>query len=376
MNRPRALAALLLGAVAAAGSSPAAISAARETPLRIVAVGDLHGDHERFLAVLRDAGVVDGKGRWIGGRTRLVQVGDRVDRGPDSRRIMDFLMGLEKPARRAGGAVHPLVGNHEAMNVFGDLRYVTAEEFAAFRTPESSALRDALFASLREVRRVAGEPPLTEAERTRWEAEHPPGWVEHRRAHSPDGRYGRWLAGQDAVLKLGDTLFLHGGLSPKYADFSLDDLNDRIRRELKEGDPRLAVVSSDPEGPLWFRGLARGDPALVPTLDAVLARHGCRRMVVGHTVTEGLVMPLYGGRLVAIDVGLAAVYGGPPAALVIEGDRALALHRGRLLPLPEGGGEPLLAYVRAVAALEPDRGKLDALAGRLAAGLSAVPAKR
>ena len=53
---------------------------------RIVAVGDVHGDYDRFVGVLRQAGVIDGKERWSGGRTHLVHTGVNPDRGPDSRK--------------------------------------------------------------------------------------------------------------------------------------------------------------------------------------------------------------------------------------------------------------------------------------------------
>jgi hypothetical protein len=341
---------------------------------RVVAVGDVHGDYDQLLTVLRDAAVVDRRGRWIGGRAHLVQTGDRVDRGRDSRKVMDLLMRLEKEAKKAGGAVHPLVGNHEAMNVLGDLRYVTPEEYAAFRTPDSAALREALFSRFLEERHTQGLGTPTDAERRAWEAERPLGFVEHRLAFSPRGTYGAWIGRQNAVIRIGDTLFLHGGIAPKYSDFSLRDLDERVRHELLEADPMTAVVVSDQEGPLWYRGLAQGDPALAGHLEGVLKRHGCRRMVIAHTVTDGLVMPRYGGRLVMIDVGMSRFFGGPPAALVLEGGKPFAVHRGRKLAVPEAEGEPLLRYVKEVMALEPDPSRLKALLDRLQAVSAPVPA--
>ena len=359
----------LAGAALAAGT--ARTEESWDGVARVLAVGDVHGDYDQLLAVLQAGGVVDRRGRWNGGRTHLVQTGDRIDRGPDSRKVMDLMMRLEKEARKAGGMVHPLTGNHEAMNVLGDLRYVIPEEFAAFKTPDSARLRQVLWERIREARKP-DEPALGDEDRRRFEAAHPLGWVEHRLAFSPRGTYGGWIARQNAVIRIGDTLFLHGGISPKYADFSLLDFDECVRRELEEPDLLTALVSTDPEGLLWFRGLALGDPALAAHLDAVLRRHGARRMVIGHTTTEGLVMPLYGGRVVAIDVGLSKVYGGPPAALLLEDGRAIAIHRGRRIPLPEGEGEPLLRYVREVTALEPDPARLRALLGRLEAGVSAT----
>jgi hypothetical protein len=332
---------------------------------RVVAVGDVHGDRAQLVTVLQQAGLIDAKGHWTGGRAHLVQTGDRVDRGPESRQVMDLLMGLEKEARKAGGRVHPLIGNHEAMNMLGDLRYVTAPEFAEFATADSARLRDALW---EQVGRKGGPE-----DRAAFDAAHPLGWVEHRRAWAPNGPYGGWVARQDAAIRIGDTLFLHGGIAPKYADFSLKDLNERIRHELQQADPQTALVSADPEGPLWFRGLASESPSMAAHVDALLKRHGARRIVIGHTTTDGLVLPLYAGRVVMIDVGLSRVYGGPPAALLLEDGRAYALHRGRRLPLPETS-EATLAYVREVIALEPDPTRLRALLERLqAAPVSAAP---
>src|SRR5205085_9388503 len=76
---------------------------------RVVAIGDVHGDFERFTAVLRSAELIDEDGNWTGGTTHLVQVGDVLDRGPDSREAMDLLMKLEPQAAKAGGYVHALI---------------------------------------------------------------------------------------------------------------------------------------------------------------------------------------------------------------------------------------------------------------------------
>jgi Calcineurin-like phosphoesterase len=341
---------------------------------RVVAVGDVHGDHDAFVTVLKDAGLVDARLKWAGGKAHLVQTGDRVDRGPDSRKVMDLLQRLEKEAKKAGGLVHALLGNHEAMNMLGDLRYVIPAEFAAFRGPDSERRRERLWQAIQAERKKKEEPPLGAEDRKGFEVEHPLGWVEHRLAYAPDGTYGAWLRRENAVIRIGDTLFLHGGISPKYADFSLRDLNERIRTELADPDPMTALVTSDPDGPLWFRGLAQGDPALAPHLAAVLEKHQSRRMVVGHTVTEGgLVFPRYDGRLVQIDVGLSKSYGGPPAALVLEEGKAFALHRGKRLLLPDRDGEPLLRYVREVMALEPDSSKLQPLVSKLESAVTAAP---
>jgi len=297
---------------------------------RVVAVGDVHGGHEEFTAVLRMAGIVNETGSWIGGKTHLVQTGDVVDRGPESRRALDLLMALEKEARKAGGQVHALIGNHEAMNVYGDLRYLVAADYESFRTPKSEkALEDAFRRSLPEGSKA------TEEGRKAWLATRPPGWVEHREAFSPDGKYGSWILRHNAVLRIGDTLFLHGGIAPKFVTASIRDLNDRVRQELRDPAKLNGGIVTDPDGPLWFRGLAQEpEEKLAAHVEEVLANFKVRRIVIGHTVEKTGIKSRFSGKVVMIDVGLSKIYGGPKACLVIEGGKAFALENGQRRELP------------------------------------------
>jgi hypothetical protein len=117
---------------------PAAPVAAQE---RIVAVGDLHGDYDVWLDIARNAGLIDAKNHWAGGHATLLQAGDIVDRGEDSLKIIRHLRSLQKEASKAGGKVIVLLGNHEAMNMTGDLRYVDPAELASYAGSNSEALR-------------------------------------------------------------------------------------------------------------------------------------------------------------------------------------------------------------------------------------------
>jgi hypothetical protein len=103
----------------------------------LVAIGDVHGDFDDFVAILQHIGLIDKQDHWTGGKTTLVQVGDILDRGPKPRQVMDLLMALESEAGRAGGRVVSLLGNHEMMNIMGDLRYVTPVNFASFADSDS-----------------------------------------------------------------------------------------------------------------------------------------------------------------------------------------------------------------------------------------------
>lgn len=343
---------------------------------RTAAVGDVHGDFEQFVAVLRSADLIDEKIEWSGGKTHLVQLGDIPDRGPDTRKVMDLMMRLQEQARAAGGEVHALIGNHDAMSVYGDLRYITPAEFAAFRNENSESVRSYFYQEhLKEIAadpKRKEDPPPDDAYRKAWEKEHPLGYFEHRFNFGPNGPYGKWIRQHNAVIRINETLFSHAGISPKYADMDLDTINNRIREELQDPGKLQGGITLDTEGPLWYRGWAReSGEALAAQLEEVLTRHGAKRMVLGHTPTEGAIMPRFSGRILLADVGLAQAYGSRLACLVIEKGKAYAIHRGTKLAIPSEEGIPLLRYLKTAAALDPPPSPLLPEISRIEETLSA-----
>jgi hypothetical protein len=305
---------------------------------RIVAVGDVHGDLAQFTGVLRAAGVIDREENWSGGKAHLVQTGDLLDRGPDSRKLIELLMKLEKQARAAGGEVHCLVGNHEAMNLYGDLRYVSAADYAAYQTPDSAALRDKAYKQ--HVEDLSHNPQTAsmqpdDAYRKKWESTHPLGFAERQAYFSANGEAGKWIRGHEAVIKINDMIFLHGGISPKYAKYSVRKFNDEVSKELKDFSKLEGGVVMDQDGPLWYRGLAQDDEReLAPHVKSVLERLNAKYIVIGHTPTKGMIMPRFEGKVLLIDVGLSQVYGAHSACLIVESGKPQALHRGSKVALP------------------------------------------
>ena len=359
------LAALLLACVSPA--SPAAEARADDptATARVVAFADVHGSYDDLAALLRRAGVIDGTDHWSAGRTRLVSLGDLLDRGADSRRVLDLLMRLQDEARKAGGAVDVVLGNHEAMNLLGDLRYVSPGEYAAFAAEESATER----ARHREDW-LATHGAESGAQ---FEQRFPPGYFAHADAFAPNGRYGRWLLARPVVVAIDGTLFMHGGPSALLQGMSLDEINLRYRSALveylaalagveeaglvRDGDPyaqrapiaaqrlsqrpepdqalqmrlagavqRFAAAAANPmlrtSGPNWYRGAALcAEATEADVLQPLLEGLGARRLVLGHTTTDdGRVASRFDGRVVKLDTGMnRAVYHGHPAALVIEG---------------------------------------------------------
>ena len=390
MSVPRRLSAACLGftlLLALAGAAPA--------PSRVVAMADVHGDFEEFAALLQRVGLIDEGRRWTGGDATFVQTGDLLDRGARSRECLDLVMDLQKQAPRDGGTVVPLLGNHEVMNVIGDLRYVTPEIFRSFAGPESEKARDrALKEYLAFLKAHEGHGhevarPDKGAAREKWMDEHPPGYFEHREAFGPDGQYGRWIRSNSAVVQVGDGLFVHGGLNPTVEFGSLRELNERVAADLRDFDAmwkalvdgdliwrhmgfaeavrfaseemawrqaegpigefpgRLAVIrllgykgwiTVSADGPLWYRGLGTEPEAkLAGPLQAMLDRLGASYIVAGHSVVASKdIGTRFGSRVFLIDTGmLETVYFGRASALDIVDGRFTAHQIDRMpRPLP------------------------------------------
>src|SRR5689334_4390589 len=177
--------ALAIGALATASIAPALDAAGPSCEIdgvdRVVAIGDVHGAYQRLVDILRTTGLVDARLRWSGQKTHLVQLGDVVDRGPDSRKTLDLLRRLEGEAAQAGGAVHLLLGNHEVMRMMGDMRYVHPAEYEAFKLPESEQIREDF---------VSRAAPSVRDELRR---QTPLGYFEMRLAFGRQGICGQWL---------------------------------------------------------------------------------------------------------------------------------------------------------------------------------------
>jgi hypothetical protein len=311
---------------------PSAYAAEAE---RIVAIGDLHGDHAAWRQIAAAAGLIDQAGRWAGGRAILVQTGDVTDRGPDSLKIIRDLRRLQSEAQRAGGRVIAVVGNHEAMNVTGDLRYVHPGEYAAFRGPRSTQVRDRYYSlhrrTIEEAARRRAPASTSEQIRKDWEQATPFGMIEHRQAWHPTGEIGAWVVGNPAVAQLDDLLFVHGGLSRAYAAMSVGEINRRTREALLAGDGTESAIINDPDGPLWYRGLVireegdagGGAAAIDEELTEVLRQHRARAIIVGHTPSMNGIVISHGGRLARIDTGISRHYRGQLSYLEIIGGRMI-----------------------------------------------------
>jgi hypothetical protein len=338
---------------------------------RVIAISDLHGDYEQYINVMQSAGLVNRKGKWTGGTTHLVQTGDITDRGAHSRKIIDHLVKLSKQAKKKGGYVHLLIGNHETMNVVGDLRYVTEDEFRAFSTSKSGRLQDLQWEEQVKWMRanmLTFEEINLEAYRKEWEQKVPLGWVEHRMGWALNGQYGKWVKNNPVAVQINDTIFLHGGISTKYCKLSLQSLTEQLIEAMRSYDPSVTTIVNDPLGPVWYRGLAleKETDVFSQTLDNILNRYGARRIVVGHTPTGGVVWPRFDQRVVVNDSGIATYYGSHEGVLELTSEGATAIYGDQRIPLPTQNSERE-DYLRAVIKADSNNAELKGrLAGMLA----------
>jgi Calcineurin-like phosphoesterase/HipA-like kinase len=379
--------ALLLTLVLSAGTLGANYDIS--TPARVVAFGDVHGAFTDWSSLLRELGVIDEQMNWSGGNTHLVSLGDLLDRGPDSRKVVELLMKLDQQAEQAGGAVHMVLGNHEVMVMTGDLRYVSPQEFAAFAGDETQADRDALFAQYRSFNPEGDEAAL----RQTFDDQYPAGFVALRKAFSQEGALGSWLVQQPFVVKVNDKVYMHGGIASVASEDSLATLNGKLQGELKafldsmdtlraagvmpwyvDYHDRLAFLNARAEefvaanpkaktqpdwfpalkqvfeaqqafvfsddSPNWYRGTAMCHPyAESFNTERFLKQVGAKQLVMGHTPTSGNVHERMDGLAIRLDTGmLASVYKGRASALVSQGGKDYVHYLGsseKAQPVPE-----------------------------------------
>ncbi len=236
-------------------------------PDKMLVLSDIEGDFEAFKMMLIGGRVIDKNFHWIYGDGHLVLLGDYFDRGLQVTECLWLIYKLETEATAAGGKVHFILGNHEVLNLQGDLQYMR--------------------------RKYVEDAALMQEDYMHW--------------YDNNSELGRWLRTKNAVERIGEYVFCHAGISPELArsGLSLHDVNQISRRYL--GKPYLHLNNTDAQlvfdmklGIFWYRGAAKNilsESDLTTVLQYAQATH----MVIGHTLQNDIT-GLYGGRVICIDL--------------------------------------------------------------------------
>jgi len=254
---------------------------------RIVAAGDIHGDYEHLISILRHAKLIDRKNNWIGMDTILVQLGDLVDRGNSTRKIYDTLIDIREQAQKKGGIVYMLYGNHDVMAIQGNHIYTTEADYESFG-----------------------------------------GIQGFEEAFSPKGKYGQYLRKEmNLTVTIDDTLFVHTGIVPAFAELGIEELNRRAREVLLNTpsvpeleklynqnithpiytEPILNLLDNPDKGPLWSRFFSDNPESVIcEKVDESLKLLNVKRMIVGHAVQAyGKITTKCQNKLIFTDIGIS-----------------------------------------------------------------------
>jgi hypothetical protein len=238
---------------------------------RIIAIGDIHGDFKLLIKCLLLANVIDNNYNWIGGNTYVVQVGDQIDNCREINNcihnndvandieILIFMYNLNKKAKKFGGAVYSLLGNHEIMNIEGDMRYVSYKNLLKFGNDIQSGIQNRV------------------------------------QYFNRGSEMSKMLAyTRHSGLIIGEVLFVHAGILPILAKkFKISNINRLIRSWILgfNTDTNLIKMIKDDIklSPFWIRLFGELKPNLESNnikcneINNTLDIYNLKGMVIGHT---------------------------------------------------------------------------------------------
>ena len=244
------------------------------SPKKLFAISDLEGEFDTMVHLLKANGIIDDALNWSYGSGHLVLIGDMVDRGSNVVPLLWLIYKLEEEAKLAGGNIHFVLGNHERYLLDGRTKSIASKYYGTFRTTDMS-------------------------QRELW---------------SEKSELGRWLRSKPVLLKIGTTLFVHAGISPKVLAMnptlqSIDKeaennfvTDDVIRRNI-EGS-----AIHDAKGVIFYRGLTQdrtaadlGKKASIAHVNQVLEKFKVDRIAIGHSLAANVSQD-YEGKVIRVDV--------------------------------------------------------------------------
>lgn len=240
-------------------------------PTKILALSDIEGEFAAFRGLLIANKVIDEQYNWIFGNGHLVICGDLFDRGEEVPATLWLLYKLEQDAKLKGGYLHTILGDHEFMNLNGDLRYLR---------PKYLDNADLMGLSYNDL-------------------------------YTADTELGRWLRSKNIAEKIGDYLCLHGGVSPAVngLKMSLSALNslcrqnyDNYKKPDQYTDKNIKTLFDGKLSPFWYRGYFKDPKATDSDIDQTFSFYKAKKVLVGHTIISTNVGFYYNGKVLGLDV--------------------------------------------------------------------------
>lgn len=264
------------------------------SPEKMFILSDIEGNFDSFYSLLLNNGIIDTSLSWTFNKGHLVLIGDFLDRGNQVIETLWLIHKLEQEAKANGGYVHFILGNHEILNLKGDTKYMHRKYKSTTKllNIDSSLL---------------------------WGSK---------------SYLGQWLRTKNIVEKIGDILFVHGGISQQVNSkmYLLNEINTRYRDELRKAedvstpgyDDTASILGS--MGPLWYRGyykIQNGKIASHAQVDSTLSEYAVKHIVTGHTIVGDTITTHYDGKIINVDTHHAE---GKSEALLILGSKVIRVN--------------------------------------------------
>ncbi|MBL4568374.1 MAG: metallophosphoesterase, partial [Flavobacteriaceae bacterium] len=145
---------------------------------KIAALSDIHGQYDLAITLLKNNKIIDRHLNWKFGKGHLVIAGDIFDRGDKVHETLLLVYKLEQQAKKHGGRVHFLLGNHEYMVLKNDLRYIHRK--------------------YRHTTRLLR--------------------INYDQLYGKNTVLGRWLRSKATIIKINKDYFVHGGVSKDFIE--------------------------------------------------------------------------------------------------------------------------------------------------------------
>jgi hypothetical protein len=280
----------------------------------IAIISDIHGEYSIYIKLLKSMGIIDNDLNWKFGKGHLVVLGDIFDRGDMVTEVLWHLFGLEKQAVEAGGMVHVILGNHEAMVLENNLYYLNDK----YKVVES--ITNSRYFDLYAINSVLGN----------------------------------WLRSKPVIVTIDDIIFVHGGISPGLVErnltitkinqiFSNEIIGKYLMGNSGNESPKSNVINSDNDvnkrfladksavkpssmslensdmmsdtemeeivflvqndGPLWYRGYFTNPAFSEKNINSILDFYRKKCIVVGHTICDD-INSMFDNKILGIDAGI------------------------------------------------------------------------